>query len=43
VRKDKGRIAMSYQSEYDRSMQDPAGFWRKQAEALEWFKFPQQI
>lgn len=34
---------MSYQSEYDHSMQDPEGFWRKQAEALEWFKFPQQI
>src|SRR5450759_1787217 len=34
---------MSYQTEYDRSMKDPAGFWRKQAEALEWFKFPQQI
>ncbi|MCX7194181.1 MAG: propionyl-CoA synthetase [Proteobacteria bacterium] len=34
---------MSYQTEYDRSMQDPEGFWRKQAEALAWFKFPQQI
>jgi len=34
---------MSYQQEYDRSMQDPEGFWRKQAEALEWFRFPQQI
>ncbi len=34
---------MSYQTEYDHSMKDPAGFWRKQAEALEWFKFPQQI
>lgn len=34
---------MSYQTEYDRSMKDPEGFWRKQAEALEWFKFPQQI
>ncbi len=34
---------MSYQTEYDRSMQDPEGFWRKQAEALEWFGFPQQI
>jgi len=34
---------MSYQTEYDRSMQDPEGFWRKQAEALDWFKFPQQI
>ncbi len=34
---------MSYQAEYDHSMQDPEGFWRKQAEALEWFKFPEQI
>ncbi len=34
---------MSYQQEYDRSMQDPEGFWRDQAKALEWFKFPQQI
>ena len=34
---------MSYQTEYDRSMKDPEGFWRKQAEDLEWFKFPQQI
>jgi len=25
---------MSYQTEYDRSMKDPEGFWRKQAEAL---------
>ena len=24
-------------------MKDPEGFWRKQAEALEWFKFPQNI
>ena len=34
---------MSYQAEYQRSMNDPEGFWRKQAEDLEWFKFPQQI
>jgi propionyl-CoA synthetase len=34
---------MSYQAEYDRSMDDPEGFWREQANALEWFKFPQQI
>ncbi len=34
---------MSYQTEYDRSMQDPAGFWGDQAKALEWFKFPQTI
>ncbi|WP_283743619.1 propionyl-CoA synthetase [Sideroxydans sp. CL21] len=34
---------MSYQAEYQRSMNDPEGFWRKQAEDLDWFKFPQQI
>jgi len=34
---------MSYQTEYDRSMQDPAGFWRDQAAQLEWFKSPQTI
>ena len=34
---------MSYQAEYQRSMQDPAGFWRDQAKALEWFKFPETI
>ena len=34
---------MSYQTEYDRSMNDPEGFWRKQAVELEWFKFPHQI
>jgi propionyl-CoA synthetase len=34
---------MSYKAEYQRSMNDPEGFWRKQAEDLDWFKFPQQI
>ncbi|MFA7398862.1 MAG: AMP-binding protein, partial [Sideroxydans sp.] len=34
---------MSYQTEYDRSMKDPAGFWGDQAKALEWFKTPQTI
>jgi propionyl-CoA synthetase len=34
---------MSYQSEYDRSMNDAEGFWREQAESLEWFRFPEQI
>jgi len=34
---------MSYQTEYDRSMKDPAGFWGDQAKALEWFKAPQTI
>jgi propionyl-CoA synthetase len=34
---------MSYIAEYQRSMNDPEGFWRNQAEKLEWFKFPQKI
>ena len=34
---------MSYIAEYQRSMNDPEGFWREQAEDLDWFKFPQQI
>ena len=34
---------MSYQKEYEQSMNDPEGFWRKQAVELEWFKFPHQI
>ena len=39
----RGEVDMSYQTEYEHSMKDPQGFWRKQAEKLEWFKFPQQI
>ena len=34
---------MSYQAEYERSIADPEGFWRTQAEALEWYTFPTQI
>jgi propionyl-CoA synthetase len=34
---------MSYQTEYSRSMKDPEGFWREQAEALEWLNFPKRI
>ena len=34
---------MSYQTEYDRSMQDPAGFWGDQAKALEWYKTSQKV
>jgi propionyl-CoA synthetase len=34
---------MSYIAEYQRSMNDPEGFWREQAGKLEWFKFPEQI
>lgn len=34
---------MSYQAEYQRSMDDPEGFWKEKAEALKWFKFPEKI
>ena len=34
---------MSYRAEYDRSMNDPEGFWREKAQALKWFKFPEKI
>ncbi len=34
---------MSYQAEYQRSMNDPEGFWRDQAKLLPWFNFPQSI
>ncbi|MCA9580515.1 MAG: acetate--CoA ligase, partial [Myxococcales bacterium] len=31
-----------YQRLYDRSIQDPNGFWREQAENLHWFKEPEK-
>jgi len=34
---------MSYIAEYQRSMNDPEGFWREKAKALEWSSFPQNI
>ncbi|MGB0848456.1 MAG: propionyl-CoA synthetase [Thiolinea sp.] len=34
---------MSYQAEYQRSMNDPAGFWQEKAAALPWFKQPENI
>jgi acyl-coenzyme A synthetase/AMP-(fatty) acid ligase len=34
---------MSYASEYQRSLLDPEGFWREQAELLPWFRPPQTI
>ncbi|WP_421863275.1 propionyl-CoA synthetase [Motiliproteus sp.] len=34
---------MAYLDEYQKSITDPAAFWKEKAEALEWFKFPQQI
>lgn len=34
---------MSYKAEYQRSMDDPEGFWKEKAGALSWFKFPEKI
>lgn len=34
---------MSYKAEYERSMNDPQGFWKEKAEALQWYKFPETI
>ena len=34
---------MSYQAEYQRSIEQPAEFWAEQANALPWFKAPQDI
>lgn len=34
---------MSYESEFRRSIEDPEGFWRAQAEAIAWYKFPETI
>ncbi|MFN3785262.1 MAG: acetyl-coenzyme A synthetase N-terminal domain-containing protein, partial [Thiothrix sp.] len=34
---------MRYQAEYNRSINDPEGFWREKAQTLSWFKFPENI
>ena len=34
---------MSYAAEYQRSLTDPEGFWREQAESLPWYEFPPTI
>ncbi len=34
---------MSYEAEYQRSLNDPEGFWAEQARALPWYEFPQTI
>lgn len=34
---------MDYQSVYDRSMQDPEGFWREAAQDIHWYRQPTQI
>ena len=34
---------MTYQTLYDRSLSHTEGFWREQAQAIHWFKFPKTI
>ena len=34
---------MNYQATYQRSIDDPEGFWREQAAQLDWFRFPETI
>jgi propionyl-CoA synthetase len=34
---------VTYTSQHAEALRDPEGFWRRQAEALEWFRFPEQI
>ena len=34
---------MGYQVEHRESIENPEAFWRKQAEAVDWFEFPQAI
>ena len=34
---------MEYASQYQRSMEDPEGFWAQQASAIHWFKKPDTI
>lgn len=32
-----------YEEIYNRSIQDPAGFWEEQAQNIDWFEFPKEI
>ena len=32
-----------YQAMYERSIKDPDGFWREQAQRLDWYKEPTRI
>jgi len=34
---------MSYESEYQRSLTDPEGFWREKAAEIPWFEFPRKV
>ncbi|MFO1493828.1 MAG: acetate--CoA ligase [Lysobacterales bacterium] len=35
--------ADSYRTQYDESVRDPEGFWKRVAERLDWYKFPTEI
>ena len=32
-----------YQREYAESLQDPTAFWTRQAQRLDWYRFPTRI
>ncbi|MEM6967573.1 MAG: acetate--CoA ligase [Bacteroidota bacterium] len=34
---------MTYREIYQESLDNPVGFWKKQAEAIDWFSFPEKI
>ena len=34
---------MSYRKEFDASINEPEAFWKDKAEALKWYKFPENI
>lgn len=34
---------MSYQNEYNKSMQNPEAFWKEKAQDLSWYQFPENI
>ena len=36
-------MTSAYQNEFDQAMNDPQTFWKEQAKAIEWFKFPEKI
>ena len=34
---------MNYQDFYNESIDQPAAFWKKQAQKLDWFSFPEEV
>ena len=34
---------MTYKEAYQKSMDNPVGYWKEQAKAIDWFKFPETI